>query len=53
MKVNLFNSGAPVANFYALAANVGTFGGFANGDDIIGRYYNAGVRLESETSTAA
>jgi outer membrane receptor protein involved in Fe transport len=43
---NLFNSGAPVANFYGTAANIGTFGGFAIGDDIIGRYYTAGVRLQ-------
>jgi outer membrane receptor for monomeric catechols len=43
---NFFNSGAPVANFYGTASNIGTFGGFAIGDDIIGRYFTAGVRLK-------
>jgi outer membrane receptor protein involved in Fe transport len=42
---NLFNTQpTPLAGSQA-NANVGTFGGFALGDDPIGRYFNLGVRL--------
>jgi outer membrane receptor protein involved in Fe transport len=43
---NLLNASPPVANFYGTAANIGTFGGFAVGDDIVGRYFTGGVRLQ-------
>jgi outer membrane receptor protein involved in Fe transport len=43
---NIFNALPPVANFYGTASNIGTFGGFAVGDDIVGRYFTAGVRLQ-------
>jgi outer membrane receptor protein involved in Fe transport len=42
---NLLNSGPPAANFYGTLPNVGQFGGFAVGDDPIGRYYMAGLRF--------
>ena len=42
---NLFNTQpTPLAGSQA-NANVGTFGGFALGDDPIGRYFNFGVRF--------
>jgi outer membrane receptor protein involved in Fe transport len=41
---NLFDKEPPPANFYGTAANTGQFGGFAAGDDVIGRYYTAGLR---------
>jgi outer membrane receptor protein involved in Fe transport len=41
---NLFDAEAPPANFYGTAANTGQFGGFASGDDVIGRYYTLGLR---------
>ena len=43
---NVFDKEAPPANFYGTAANTGQFGGFANGDDVIGRYYTAGLRYK-------
>jgi outer membrane receptor protein involved in Fe transport len=43
---NLFDEGAPPANFYGTQANVGLFGGYAIGDDPIGRYYNVGLKYE-------
>jgi outer membrane receptor protein involved in Fe transport len=43
---NLFNAQAPPANFYGTMANTGQFGGFAVGDDPIGRYFTAGLRYK-------
>ena len=43
---NLLNSAPPAANFYGTLPNVGQFGGFAVGDDPIGRYYTAGLRFK-------
>ena len=43
---NLFNAVPPPANFYGTLGNVGQFGGFPIGDDPIGRYFTAGVRLQ-------
>jgi outer membrane receptor protein involved in Fe transport len=41
---NLLDEGAPPANFYGTQANVGLFGGFAIGDDPVGRFWTAGLR---------
>jgi iron complex outermembrane receptor protein len=43
---NVFNTGAPPANFYGTVDRVGQFGGFAVGDDPIGRYYAIGLRYK-------
>jgi outer membrane receptor protein involved in Fe transport len=43
---NLFDKKPPPANFYGTAATTGQFGGFAIGDDVIGRYFTAGVRYK-------
>jgi outer membrane receptor protein involved in Fe transport len=44
---NLFNQQPPAAAFFgsANAPGGGTVGGFVAGDDPIGRYFTAGVRL--------
>ena len=41
---NVFNTDPPAAGFY-LNPNPGQFGEFAFGDDVIGRYYTAGIRF--------
>jgi hypothetical protein len=41
---NLFDKDAPPANDYGTQTSVGTLGGFAIGDDVVGRYYAAGLR---------
>jgi iron complex outermembrane receptor protein len=43
---NLFNKIPPGANFSGTQQNIGNFGGFAMGDDPVGRYFAAGVRLK-------
>jgi outer membrane receptor protein involved in Fe transport len=43
---NVFDKLPPPANFYGTAATTGQFGGFAVGDDIIGRYFTAGLRYK-------
>jgi iron complex outermembrane receptor protein len=43
---NVFDEGAPPANYYGTQANVGLFGGYAIGDDPIGRYYSLGLRYQ-------
>ncbi len=43
---NLLDKKPPPANFFGTLANVGQFGGWAIGDDIVGRYYTAGVRYK-------
>ncbi|MBC2665394.1 TonB-dependent receptor [Novosphingobium flavum] len=42
---NLFNTAPPQAGFWG-NANPGQFGEFALGDDVIGRYFTAGVRFK-------
>ncbi len=41
---NLFNQSPPPAGFYGSQLITGQFGGFAIGDDPIGRYYTLGLR---------
>ncbi|WP_206243517.1 TonB-dependent receptor [Novosphingobium terrae] len=43
---NLFNKQPPPAAFLGANGNVGAFGGFAYGDDPIGRYFSAGFRVK-------
>jgi iron complex outermembrane recepter protein len=43
---NMFDRLPPPANFYGTMANTGQFGGWAIGDDIIGRYITAGLRYK-------
>ena len=43
---NVFNQLPPPANFYGTASNTGQFGGWAVGDDIMGRYYTFGLRYK-------
>jgi iron complex outermembrane receptor protein len=42
---NLFNRIPPGANFSGTQQNPGQFGGFPMGDDIVGRYFAAGLRF--------
>jgi outer membrane receptor protein involved in Fe transport len=42
---NVFNKEPPAAAFFGAAPAPGIFGGYVAGDDPIGRYYTAGVRL--------
>jgi outer membrane receptor protein involved in Fe transport len=42
---NLFNAAPPPAAFYSAQTQPGQFGGFAIGDDPVGRYYTLGVRI--------
>ncbi len=43
---NLFDKDPPPAAFYSAQTQPGQFGGFAVGDDPMGRYYTAGVRVK-------
>jgi outer membrane receptor protein involved in Fe transport len=43
---NVFNQMPPLTAFPGQQPNPGQFGGFALGDDYIGRYYTAGLRFE-------
>jgi len=43
---NLFNNIAPPANFQGSQANIGLFGGFALGDDPVGRYFTMGAKVK-------
>jgi iron complex outermembrane receptor protein len=43
---NLFNAAPPATAFFGASTIPGQFGGFAIGDDPIGRYFTAGVRLK-------
>jgi outer membrane receptor protein involved in Fe transport len=43
---NVFDQKAPIAASYANSGQPGLFGGFAPGDDPIGRYYTVGVRMK-------
>jgi outer membrane receptor protein involved in Fe transport len=43
---NLFNKIPPGANFSGTQQNPGLFGGFPIGDDPVGRYFAAGLRLK-------
>jgi outer membrane receptor protein involved in Fe transport len=43
---NLFDHIAPPANFGGSQGNIGLFGGFAIGDDPIGRYFTVGTRFK-------
>ncbi len=43
---NLFDKDPPPAAFYSAQTQPGQFGGFAVGDDPIGRYWTAGVRVK-------
>lgn len=43
---NLFDQEPPPANFYGTLANTGQFGGWAIGDDIVGRYFTVGARYK-------
>jgi len=42
---NLFNTNPPQAGFWG-NPNPGQFGEFVLGDDILGRYYTAGVKVK-------
>jgi outer membrane receptor protein involved in Fe transport len=42
---NLFNRQPPPIAFLGANGSVGTFGGFAQGDDPIGRYFTVGLRV--------
>jgi outer membrane receptor protein involved in Fe transport len=42
---NLFNTDPPPAAFFSAQTQPGQFGGFAIGDDPIGRYYTVGIRV--------
>jgi outer membrane receptor protein involved in Fe transport len=43
---NLFDAEPPSTAFYAAVGIPGQFGGFAFGDDPVGRYYTGGVRMK-------
>jgi outer membrane receptor protein involved in Fe transport len=43
---NLFNEPAPPANVNSTPVQIGLLGGFAIGDDPIGRYYSLGLRFK-------
>lgn len=43
---NLFNSQPPIGNQTSTGTGAGGFGGFAVGDDPVGRYFTAGVRAK-------
>ena len=43
---NLFDKIGPPANFQGSQVNIGLFGGFAIGDDPVGRYFTAGFKLK-------
>lgn len=43
---NLFDKIGPPANFQGSQVNIGLFGGFAIGDDPVGRYFAAGFKLK-------
>jgi iron complex outermembrane recepter protein len=43
---NVFNAIPPVANAPGTSTSPGGFGGFAIGDDPVGRYFTAGMRLK-------
>jgi outer membrane receptor protein involved in Fe transport len=43
---NLFNRMPDPAAFLGANGNVGVFGGYAQGDDPIGRFFSAGFRVK-------
>lgn len=43
---NLFDKDPPAAAFYSAQTQPGQFGGWAVGDDPIGRYYTGGIRVK-------
>ncbi len=43
---NLFDEGAPPANVNTTPTQIGLLGGFAIGDDPVGRFYTAGLRYK-------
>ena len=42
---NVMNQRAPITSFSGTAATPGLFGGYALGDDPLGRYFNLGVHF--------